>query len=289
MTSSLLFVHAHPDDETINNGIAMAHYAALGNHVTLVTCTAGEEGEVLIADLEHLAASATDKLGDHRKLELENAMIALGVKDHRFLGGFGTYRDSGMMGMPSNDRPDCFWQADLLEASLHLVKIIRELKPRVLVTYDEFGGYGHPDHIQTHRVAMHAAQLAGLRGFKTELGDPWQIPKIYWNTTPRGEMAIAMQKLREMGVQHDFLDMSPGDVPFLTDDELVTTKLVFPEQVEKKKAAIRAHGTQIDIEDGFFAAFEMLGEEFYGTEHYRLVSGVLNVEAGNTFENDLLA
>lgn len=289
MTSSLLFVHAHPDDETINNGIAMAHYAALGNHVTLVTCTAGEEGEVLIADLEHLAASATDKLGDHRKLELENAMIALGVKDHRFLGGFGTYRDSGMMGMPSNDRPDCFWQADLLEASLHLVKIIRELKPRVLVTYDEFGGYGHPDHIQTHRVAMHAAQLAGLRGFKTELGDPWQIPKIYWNTTPRGEMAIAMQKLREMGVQHDFLDMSPGDVPFLTEDELVTTKLVFPEQVEKKKAAIRAHGTQIDIEDGFFAAFEMLGEEFYGTEHYRLVSGVLNVEAGNTFENDLLA
>lgn len=289
MTSSLLFVHAHPDDETINNGIAMAHYAALGNHVTLVTCTAGEEGEVLIADLEHLAAGVTDKLGEHRKLELENAMFALGVKDHRFLGGFGTYRDSGMMGMPSNDRPDCFWQADLLEASLHLVKIIRELKPRVLVTYDEFGGYGHPDHIQTHRVAMHAAQLAGLRGFKTELGDPWQIPKIYWNTTPRGEMAIAMQKLRDMGVQHDFLDMSPGDVPFLTDDELVTTKLIFPEQVEKKKAAIRAHRTQIDIEDGFFAAFEMLGEEFYGTEHYRLVSGVLNVEAGNNFENDLLA
>jgi N-acetyl-1-D-myo-inositol-2-amino-2-deoxy-alpha-D-glucopyranoside deacetylase len=289
MTSSLLFVHAHPDDETINNGVAMAHYAEQGHHVALVTCTAGEEGEVLISDLEHLAAAATDKLGEHRKIELANAMEALGVKDHRFLGGFAKYRDSGMMGQPSNDRKDCFWQADLLEASLHLVKIIRELKPRVLVTYDEFGGYGHPDHIQTHRIAMHAAQLAGLRGFKPELGDAWEIPKIYWNTTPRGEMANAMNKLREMGVQHEFLEMSPGDVPFLTDDELVTTKLVFPEQVSKKKAAIRAHGTQIDIEDGFFAAFELLGEEFYGTEHYRLVSGVLNIEAGQKYETDLLA
>lgn len=289
MTSALLFVHAHPDDETINNGVAMAHYAELGHHVALVTCTAGEEGEVLIPELAHLAASQTDKLGEFRKTELANAMEALGVKDHRFLGGFAKYRDSGMMGQPSNNRENCFWQADLLEASLHLVEIIRELKPRVLVTYDEFGGYGHPDHIQTHRVAMHAAQLAGLRGFKLELGDPWQIPKIYWNTTPRGEMAEAMQKLRDMGATHDFLEMSPGDIPFLTDDSLVTTKLVLPKQVEKKKAAIREHGTQIDIEDGFFAAFEMLGEDFYGTEHYRLVSGELSLAAGERYETDLLA
>jgi N-acetyl-1-D-myo-inositol-2-amino-2-deoxy-alpha-D-glucopyranoside deacetylase len=289
VTSSLLFVHAHPDDETINNGVAMAHYAELGHHVALVTCTAGEEGEVLISDLAHLAACETDKLGEFRKVELANAMDALGVKDHRFLGGFGKYRDSGMMGESSNARENCFWQADLLEASLRLVEIIRELKPRVLVTYDEFGGYGHPDHIQTHRVAMHAAQLSGLRGFKLELGEPWQIPKIYWNTTPRGEMANAMQKLRYMGATHDFLEMSPGDIPFLTDDSLVTTKLVLPKQVAKKKAAIRAHGTQIDIEDGFFAAFEMLGEDFYGTEHYRLVSGELNIAAGEQYETDLLA
>jgi N-acetyl-1-D-myo-inositol-2-amino-2-deoxy-alpha-D-glucopyranoside deacetylase len=289
VNSTLLFVHAHPDDETINNGVAMAHYAELGDHVALVTCTAGEEGEVLIADLAHLAASATDKLGEHRKIELANAMDALGVSDHRFLGGFGKYRDSGMMGEPSNDNPQSFWQADLLESSLHLVRIIRELKPQVLVTYDEFGGYGHPDHIQTHRVAMHATQLAGLHGFKPELGDAWSIPKIYWNTTPRGEMATAMQKLRDMGATHEFLEMSPGDVPFLTDDELVTTKLVFPTQVGKKKAAIRAHGTQIDIEDGFFAAFEMLGEDFYGTEHYRLVSGELGKLPNEEYETDLLA
>ncbi len=289
MKSTLLFVHAHPDDETINNGVAMAHYAELGHHVALVTCTAGEEGEVLISDLAHLAASASDKLGEHRKIELANAMDALGVSDHRFLGGFGKYRDSGMMGEPSNNNPQSFWQADLLESSLHLVKIIRELKPQVLVTYDEFGGYGHPDHIQTHRVAMHAAQIAGLRGFKPELGDAWSISKIYWNTTPRGEMAAAMQKLRDMGATHEFLEMSPGDVPFLTDDELVTTKLVFPKQVGKKKEAIRAHGTQIDIEDGFFAAFEMLGEDFYGTEHYRLVSGELGKLPNEKYETDLLA
>ena len=151
----VLLVHAHPDDETINNGATMALYAALGAEVTLVTCTRGEEGEVLVPELSHLASSERDQLGAHREGELAAAMKALGVSDFRFLGDPATrYRDSGMMGTPQNDRPDVFWQADVKHASSHLITIIDEIKPHVLITYDEIGGYGHPDHIQAHRIAM---------------------------------------------------------------------------------------------------------------------------------------
>ncbi len=113
----LLLVHAHPDDETIGTGATMARYAAEGRDVTLVTCTLGEEGEVLVPALEHLAADKDDQLGGWRIHELDKACEALGVTDHRFLGGAGRYRDSGMMGTPTNDNPRCFWQADLDEAA----------------------------------------------------------------------------------------------------------------------------------------------------------------------------
>jgi N-acetyl-1-D-myo-inositol-2-amino-2-deoxy-alpha-D-glucopyranoside deacetylase len=127
----LLLVHAHPDDETINNGATMAMYADLGADVTLVTCTRGEEGEVLVSDLNHLASTHTDSLGEHREVELKDAMDALGIKDFRFLGnGSVKFRDSGMMGTEPNNRPDVFWQADLDTAAAHLVKVIEEVKPR---------------------------------------------------------------------------------------------------------------------------------------------------------------
>ena len=264
MNSTLLFVHAHPDDETINNGVAMAHYAELGHHVALVTCTAGEEGEVLIADLAHLAASATDKLGEHRKIELANAMDALGVSDHRFLGGFGKYRDSGMMGEPSNDNPQSFWQADLLESSLHLVRIIRELKPQVLVTYDEFGGYGHPDHIKAHRVAMRAAEIAEMKG--------WKIEKIYWNTMPRSVIQMGIEKMKEVGSDFFGAD-SADDLPFAKPDELVTTVVHASEFVQQKLDAMKAHATQIAVDGPFFALSNNLGLSVWGDEYYTLAKG----------------
>src|SRR6476469_5654288 len=158
----LLLVHAHPDDESIATGATMARYVAEGRGVTLVTCTGGELGEILVPELEHLAADRDDGLGEHRRGELELAMKALGVTDQRYLGGFGTYRDSGMQwhadgyAIPADDvHENAFWHADLTEAANHLVRIIRELRPQVLVTYDQFGGYGPPDHIQAHRVAMY--------------------------------------------------------------------------------------------------------------------------------------
>src|SRR5262249_5765977 len=147
----LLLVHAHPDDETITTGATMAYYAATGAHVTLVTCTLGEEGEIHVPELAALAADQADQLGGYRLVELERACQALGATDPRFLGGAGRYRDSGMMGTPANDNPRAFWQADLHEAAGHLVEIMRELRPQVLVTYDANGGYGHPDHINAHR------------------------------------------------------------------------------------------------------------------------------------------
>jgi N-acetyl-1-D-myo-inositol-2-amino-2-deoxy-alpha-D-glucopyranoside deacetylase len=160
----LLLVHAHPDDESIGTGATMAKYAAEGARVTLVTCTLGELGEVIPPSLAHLAAEKEDRLGEYRIGELAAACAALGVTDHRFLGGAGPWRDSGMMGTEGNDDPRCFWRADVDEAARVLLGVIREVRPQVLVTYDANGFYGHPDHIQAHRVAWRAFELAGAGG-----------------------------------------------------------------------------------------------------------------------------
>lgn len=273
MSQRLLLVHAHPDDEVIGSGATMAHYAATGTHVTLVTCTLGDEGEILLPHLAHLAADQEDKLADHRLTELRDAMAALGVDDWRILGGPGTYRDSGMMGTPPNDRPDCFWRADLLEAATYLVKIIREVKPQVMVTYDDFGGYGHPDHIQAHRVAMYAAALAQAPTFKSELGDAWEIQKVYWTAFPRSVVMQGLELLKAAGEDSEFTAQDPEDMNFVCPDEWVTTVIDAPEQADKKLAAMRAHATQINTEEGFFALSNNLGSQVMGTEYFRLAQG----------------
>lgn len=258
----VLLVHAHPDDETINNGATMAMYAQLGASVTLVTCTRGEEGEVLVPELAHLASSAEDKLGEHRITELAEAMKALGIKDHRFLAeGEKLYRDSGMMGTEQNERPDVFWQADLEEASDYLVSVIEEVKPHILITYDEIGGYGHPDHIQAHRVAMRASEKS-----------KWQIQKIYWNTMPKSVLAESMAKMKEIG--SDFFGAeSVDDLPFAKDDQFVTTLIDGNSHVEQKMAAMKAHLTQISLDGPFFALSNNLGLQVWGHEYYTLVRG----------------
>ena len=261
----LLLVHAHPDDETINNGVTMAKYAASGAQVTLVTCTRGEEGEVLVTELANLASDKDDKLGEHREVELKDAMAQLGINDFRFLGAPNKkWRDSGMMGTPQNERGNVFWQADLDEASQELVKIILEIKPQVLITYDEFGGYGHPDHIKAHRVAMRAAELAAEQG--------WQISKIYWNTMPRSVIQMGIEKMKEVG--SDFFGaQSVDELPFAKPDELVTTVVNAPEYVPQKLEAMKAHATQISVDGPFFALSNNLGLSVWGDEYYTLVKG----------------
>lgn len=280
----LLLVHAHPDDETINCGATMARYAAAGAAVTLVTSNLGEEGEVLLPDLAHLAADADDRLGAHRLTELDEAMRALGVCDYRLLGGAGKYRDSGMMGTPANDAPHCFWRADLLEAASYLVAIIREVRPQVLITYDDFGGYGHPDHIQAHRVAMYALVLAESQTFRPDLGPTWSVSKVYWTALPRSAVRAAVARMRELGDESDFAKMDPDTVPFAVPDELVTTVIDGSAFTGQKLAAMRAHATQISMADGWFA----LSHEMLGKEYYRLVRG-RSWRAEGEWETDLFA
>ncbi|HEV3171135.1 MAG TPA: N-acetyl-1-D-myo-inositol-2-amino-2-deoxy-alpha-D-glucopyranoside deacetylase [Actinocrinis sp.] len=278
---AIMFVHAHPDDETINNGATMAKYAAEGVHVTLVTCTLGEEGEVLVPELADLASDQDDRLGPHRAGELADAMKELGVVDHRFLGGPGHYRDSGMMGTPQNDRADAFWQADLDEAAGMLAAVIREVRPQVLVTYNEFGGYGHPDHIQAHRVAMRAVELA-VQG-----AQPHQVSKVYWNTMPRSVMKRAIEAMRAAGNTSGFLVVdSVDDLPFVADDSTVTAVIHAEAFAARKSAAMRAHATQITVDGPFFALSNSVGREVMAVEYYQLVHGSPGAELP---ESDLFA
>ncbi len=269
----LLLVHAHPDDETIGTGATMARYAAENALVTLVTCTLGEEGEILVPELEHLASDRDDGLGQHRIGELAAAMEALRVTDHRFLGGPGRWRDSGMMGTTQNARPDVFWQADLTEAVRELVAVVRETRPQVLVTYDENGGYGHPDHIQAHRVAVAAFDAAGDPAFAPEVGEPWQIAKLYYNGMPKSVLQAGIDALRESGQESFFGVESADDLPFGWPDETVTTEIDARDQLEAKTAAMRAHKSQISVDGPFFALSNGVGQRAFGREFYRLVRG----------------
>ena len=285
----LLLVHAHPDDETIGTGAVMAKYVTEGVQVTLVTCTLGEEGEVLVPDLRHLAADQHDTLGEHRIGELADAMAILGVSDHRFLGGAGKYRDSGMMGVSSNDRDDCFWRADLLAAACDLVQVIRDGRPQVVVTYDDFGGYGHPDHIQAHRVTHYAVALAESQSFRPDLGAAWSVSKVYWTAFPRSVIREGIMTLRAVDSDNEFAAMDPDDLPFACDDELITTAVDATEFLDRKMTALAAHKTQVTVDGGFFALSDNLGSQAMGTEYFRLVRGTLVPATREGRETDLFA
>jgi N-acetyl-1-D-myo-inositol-2-amino-2-deoxy-alpha-D-glucopyranoside deacetylase len=292
----LLLVHAHPDDETISTGATMAKYAAEGAHVTLVTCTLGEEGEVLVPDLAHLASDREDALGPQRIAERKQAMAELGVTDYRFLGGAGRFRDTGMewgeSGQavpPANVRQDTFWQADLREAADEVVAVIREVRPQVLVTYDEIGQYGHPDHIQAHRVATYAALLAAAPSYRLDLGAAWDIAKIYWSAMPRSVLEEGVVAMRESG--SDFFGAeSVDDLSFAVPDELVTARIDAMTHVDQKMAAMRAYITQIALDGPFFALSDQVGPKVWGQEFYRLVKGEPGpVDPETGWETDLFA
>jgi N-acetyl-1-D-myo-inositol-2-amino-2-deoxy-alpha-D-glucopyranoside deacetylase len=274
----MLLVHAHPDDETIGTGATMAHYAAAGAQVSLVTCTLGEEGEVLVPELALLAAGEADQLGGWRIAELSAAMAELGITDHRFLGGAGRFRDSGMMGDPANGKPRAFWRADTEPAVFGaavtaLVQVIRELRPQVLITYDPSGGYGHPDHIMAHRVATAAVEAAADPDFAAE-GASWQVAKLYWTALPRSVMAAGLQQLRAAGADLPFAVLESADeLPFVCDDELVSTAIAAEEQAGAKLRALAAHRTQVTVSEPFFALSNNLAQVSMSTEYFRLAWG----------------
>jgi N-acetyl-1-D-myo-inositol-2-amino-2-deoxy-alpha-D-glucopyranoside deacetylase len=264
----VLFVHAHPDDESIETGATMAKYAAEGAQVTLVTCTLGEMGEVIPPELAHLAWDADGGLGQYRIGELAAACAALGVTDHRFLGGAGRWLDSGMMGTPANEEPGCFWRADVDEAARELLAIITEVRPQVLATYDARGFYGHPDHIQAHRVSWRAFELAG-----------GLVSKFYATAIPKSVLAEAMALLAgdARGGQVGGVDFSRvqslDELPFGTDDDGVSTQIDATDYLDAKVAAMRAHATQIAVDSPFFALSDLVGRKALGVEYFTLLAG----------------
>ncbi|HXP19128.1 MAG TPA: N-acetyl-1-D-myo-inositol-2-amino-2-deoxy-alpha-D-glucopyranoside deacetylase [Streptosporangiaceae bacterium] len=273
-----MLVHAHPDDESIGTGATMAKYAAQGTGVTLVTCTLGEFGEIIPPDLAHLAWDQENRLGQHRIGELAAACAALGVTDHRFLGGPGRWHDSGMMGTGSNELDECFWMANVDEAASALLEIIREVRPQVLVTYDANGFYGHPDHIQAHRVTVRAFELAdGL------------VRKLYATAVPQSVLAQAIKLMGDDGT--DFLAVeSVDDLPFGVPDDQVTTEIDAAAYLDAKLAAMRAHASQIAVDSPFFALSDRVGRRALGHEYYTLLAGPRGPGAGPAgWEGDLFA
>jgi N-acetyl-1-D-myo-inositol-2-amino-2-deoxy-alpha-D-glucopyranoside deacetylase len=285
----LLLVHAHPDDEVIGTGASMAKYAAEGREVTLVTCTRGEEGEILVEAEQHRAADQDDTLGDFRMGELAAALDALGVKQHRWLGGAGKYRDSGMMGTPANDKPHTFWQASAGDTTRDMVEILRDLRPEVVITYDEFGGYGHPDHIRAHQTAVAGIAAAADETYEPSLGAVHQVAKLYYMAMPKSWIQASIDAMKAADLPNFFEVESADDLPFGTPDDQVTTVITASDYIDHKVGAMRAHKTQIDVEGGFFALSNGIGRSIMGTEAFTLAQGASGPLDDEGHETDLFA
>lgn len=284
-TPRLLFVHAHPDDETLTTGGTIAHYVARGADVRVVTCTLGEEGEVIGGRYANLAVGAADQLGGYRIGELSTALRALGVAHPIFLGGAGRWRDSGMAGTPPRH-----WQrfvdADMREAVGELVAIIRQLRPHVVVTYDAEGGYGHPDHIHAHQVTKAAVAASGGTDYP---GEPWTVPKLYWTVIAKSAMGAGLDALED--VPPDWIRVSIGDVPFGYPDDAIDAVIDDPDQLPAKVAALRAHATQVTVApDGRSCALSNnMALPIGAVEHYILAAGTPGKRDERGWETDLLA
>jgi N-acetyl-1-D-myo-inositol-2-amino-2-deoxy-alpha-D-glucopyranoside deacetylase len=263
MTDSrrLLLVHAHPDDEAIPTGASMVAYARRGASIHLVTCTRGERGEIVDPELAQLRDAGPEGLGKHREVELAAALAELGDPGHEFLGGPGRWWDSGMAGTPDNDDPRAFHRADPADTLRAMVEVIRRERPDVVVCDDDRGSYGHPDHVQAHRVTMAALEPAADPGYAPELGRPWAVRKVYWTAIPR---AAVRRMIEDAGLTIG--DDMPG-VP----DDVITTQVDGRPFLDAKLAALRAHRSQVNLTDGFFA--KMVHRPEFGLEHFRLVRG----------------
>jgi len=260
--STLLCVHPHPDDESIACGGVLARAAAEGVRTVVVTCTGGEAGENLAGiDLGGIP------LVEHRRRELDEAIAILRVRSHHLLG----YRDSGMAGTPENEHPDCFHRADLEEAALRLAAIIRAERPDAVVSDDEHGSYGHPDHIKANRVTIRAVALAADPGADCP-GEPWTVARRYVHTFSRSRLLAAHRELLAAGLPSPFGEEVEPE-PFGADDALVTTRVDVSAHVGTKLAAMAAHASQIGDDSFFMNVPEALVGAFLGVEEFILEQG----------------
>ena len=240
---TLLCVHPHPDDESIACGGVLARAAGHGDRTVVVTCTGGEEGD----NLAGIDLDGRDLVA-HRRRELAAALAHLGVGEHVELG----YRDSGMAGTEANDHPDSFHRADLEEAAQRLATVLRRVRPDVVVSDDERGTYGHPDHVKAHQVTVRAVELAADPDADVP-GAPWAVPKRYVHTLTRSRLIEVHRSLVAAGLPSPFGDADVDDVaqlPFGTDDEQVTTVVdVRPWLPRAGRAAVRHRGVRARVGD----------------------------------------
>lgn len=267
----LLLVHAHPDDESLWTGGTIARYAAAGVQVTVVTCTLGEQGEVIPPALGRLVADAADQLGGYRVGELRSACAALGVTDHRFLGGIGRWRDSGMAGDPANAHPRAFVNGSAAEQAAALREVIEELDPQVVVTYAADGGYGHPDHIRAHEVTMAAAD---------------GVPRVFHSVASRSAVDAGVAELAGFAGQ-PFDVPRPGVLPAVA-DSTITTVIDIAAALPAKLRALHAHATQISVWDGgaghyVYALSNGVAHPVLTREYYVLHSGPPDGAADDLF------
>lgn len=271
----LLFVHAHPDDETLTTGVTMASYAARGHDVHLLTCTLGEEGEVIPAAMAHRCSDRDDTLGLARREELRAATAVLGVV-HSVLGedparGVASrYRDSGMAGTRGAEHPNAFARADIDDAAAMVAAHIKALRPDVVVTYDRLGGYGHPDHVQTHRVTMSA--LSALAA-EAEAGvEGVSVPVAYCILTPRSWASQDRQWLLENVASPNPNCVVPQqDAPYppsVVSDELVTYVVDEPALVAAQSRALAEHQTQVSVYEGYYALSNHIAARLSGREGF---------------------
>jgi mycothiol conjugate amidase Mca len=278
---TLLAVHAHPDDECIGTGGILARYTAEGIRTVLVTCTDGAVGEIsdpALATPENLVEVRARELGEAVRILRVSRLVKLG------------YRDSGMAGTADNEHPDSFQQASFDEAVERVVRVIREERPQVVVTYDEAGVYGHPDHVKAHQVAVAAFNAAGDAARFPSAGSAWAPAKLYYSVVPRSALARFIERVREAGIQVPFgrqvddPDSADEDPPFGVADERVTTTVDVAAYVGQKRAALEAHRTQMGPEQFFMRLPPELFAEAFGRETFQRVAG-----PGGTPETDLFA
>ena len=275
-TPRLLFVHAHPDDETLTTGATIAHYASRGADVRVVTCTLGEEGEVVGDRYALLAVDHADQLGGYRIGELTEALAILGAGEPNFLGGPGRWRDSGMAGTPPRRRPRFI---DAGYAPVHeLTAIVDRFRPHVVVTYDPNGGYGHPDHIHAHIVTTAAVAQSG-----------WDVPKFYWAVLASSAVGAALASLGD--VPDGWAKPGPGDLDFGYPDDEIDAVIDASDHVAAKTDAIAAHATQVSVapDRRSFALSNNIALPIIGEEHYVLAAGEPGPRDARGWETDLLA
>lgn len=274
-------VHAHPDDEIFGTGGVFARAADEGMHTVLVVATGGEEGEIRVPGRDTPEERA--RLAEIRAEELRRSAEILGIEEVYFLA----YRDSGMLGTPANANPDSFLQADRDEAVRRVVRLIRRVRPDVLVTYDERGGYGHPDHVTAHEVTMAAAAAAADPARYPDLGLlAWSVPKFYNSANPRSIWLWIDEQMKERGLAPEPQETDYDYESYLTPDKLVTTRVDVTPYIPRKSAALAEHETQISVDDWLNRMPQDLMEALLRTESFIRVRSVVPVPEP---EDDLFA